>query len=358
MSTLQEVTIQVIINYSVTVPTPYHFGMAFFYCLSSFCCQLLLLIGVGSAFDPMVYNPELSTECPSGDALIDDQLLEALTTVHQRLPPQGCLRTTRDSCADILYCNSSASSGYYQIQSGSGSQVEVYCDMEGTNCGGEGGWTRVAYLNVTGTSSQCPTNFSIMTENGQRFCIRDHDGCVALPSETLGITYSQVCGYARGYTYYRPDAFYGDDTINYVRGLNEPLSGNYVDGISITYGTPSHHLWTYVAGGSEFGDQIPSYNCPCNSNINGIPVPAYVENDFYCEAAMNSGTAGWYVGDPLWDGEMCGGTERPCCNHASLPWFIKQLPNHTSENIQVRLCTDQDMPDENIGLERLAVFVK
>ena len=230
--------------------------------------------------------------------------------------------------------------------------------MEGTNCGGEGGWTRVAYLNMTDTSSQCPTNFSIMTVNNERFCIKDHKGCVTLPSKTITITYTQVCGYARGYTYYRPDAFYGDDAINYVRGRNEPLSGNYVDGISITYGTPSHHVWTYVAGNSEFGQNLASYNCPCNNNINEIPVPAYIGNDFYCEAGKNFGTKDWYVGDPLWDGEMCGGTEGPCCNHTGLPWFIRQLPNHTLGNIKVRLCTDQDMPDENIGLERLAVFVK
>ena len=82
----------------------------------------------------------------------------------------------------------------------------------------------MAYLNMTDTSSQCPTNFRIVTENGQRFCIRDHDGCVALPSETLEITYSQVCGFARGYTaYHWPDAFYGDDAITSVRGLNEPV---------------------------------------------------------------------------------------------------------------------------------------
>ena len=44
--------------------------------LSAVCCQLLLLFGVGSAFDQIVYKPaesELSTDCPSGDALFDDQ---------------------------------------------------------------------------------------------------------------------------------------------------------------------------------------------------------------------------------------------------------------------------------------------
>ena len=320
--------------------------------LSTVCCQLLLFFGLGSAFDPIVYNPvesELSTDCQSDDALFDDQLLEALATAHQRLPPQGCLRTTRDSCADILYCNSSASSGYYQIQAANGSQVEVYCDMEGTNCGGDGGWTRVAYLNVnmTDTSSQCPTNFSTETVNDTRVCIKDYEGCVALPTETFGITYSQVCGYARGYSYQSPDAF---------GGVRASLSGNYVDGVSITYGTPPHHVWTYAAGFSEEGDLPINVNCPCNSNISD-PVPVYVGNDYYCEAAFIASN-GFGIADPLWDGEMCGGTEGPCCNHTGLPWFIKQLPNHTLGSIEVRVCSDQEASDENIAIENLAVFVK
>ena len=31
--------------------------------------------------------------------------------------------------------------------------MQVYCDMEGTNCGGEGGWTSVEYVNM---SQRCP----------------------------------------------------------------------------------------------------------------------------------------------------------------------------------------------------------
>ena len=55
---------------------------------------------------------------------------------------------------------------------------------------------------------------------------------------------------------------------------------------------------------------------------------------------------------------MCGGTEGPCCNHTGLPWFIKQLPNHTLDSIEVRVCSDQEASDENIAIENLAVFVK
>ena len=41
------------------------------------------------------------------------------------------------SCYDILQSNSTAPSGYYNIILSNGSQVEVYCDMEGNHCDGE-----------------------------------------------------------------------------------------------------------------------------------------------------------------------------------------------------------------------------
>ena len=34
--------------------------------------------------------------------------------------------------------------------------MQVYCDMEGANCGGEGGWTRVAFINMTKPGATCP----------------------------------------------------------------------------------------------------------------------------------------------------------------------------------------------------------
>ena len=66
-----------------------------------------------------------------------------------QLGPPGCNPPKNRSCQEILYCFPSASSGYYQITAPNGSLVKVYCDMEGINCGGEGGWTRVAYVNMS-----------------------------------------------------------------------------------------------------------------------------------------------------------------------------------------------------------------
>ena len=329
--------------------------------LISYLAVLQFFISLASAFDPVVYPASIDTQCHSaGDAVFDDELLEALTAAHQRLPPQGCLRATRVSCADILYCNSSASSGYYQIQAANGSQVQVYCDMEGANCGGEGGWTRVFRLNMTDPSSQCPTGFSLTTQNGIRFCTRSNTGvgCTGINTDNYGLNYTQVCGFARGYAFNTPDAF----GIHNPRTSSEPLSGNYVDGVSITYGTPPNHLWTYAAGVSEDSGFNVNFACPCNTD--GVPstVPSYVGSDYYCEAGAAGDTVanrqGWITTDPLWDGMLCRGTEGPCCVSPTLPWFMRNMLNPTNDDILIRVCLDQGASDETIGLEQVEIYIK
>ena len=59
------------------------------------------------------------------------------------IPPQA---PTYTSCLDLHLNNPSAPSGSYQIVLSNGTTVNVYCNMEGTNCGGEGGWTRVTVI--------------------------------------------------------------------------------------------------------------------------------------------------------------------------------------------------------------------
>jgi len=47
---------------------------------------------------------------------------------------------------------------------------------------------------------------------------------------------------------------------------NVSIDGYYADGLSITYGSPRHHLWTYVAVILLIYDNLRDsygYNCPC-----------------------------------------------------------------------------------------------
>ena len=52
--------------------------------------------------------------------------------------------------------------GYYKIKLDNDTTVSVYCGMQGTNCDGEGGWTRIVRLNMTEPNASCPTGLMQM----------------------------------------------------------------------------------------------------------------------------------------------------------------------------------------------------
>ena len=320
------------------------------------------LLQWSGAFTPVVYNSKVlpSSQCDQSDPFEDDdqQLMEALKMAQQQLPPPECNPPT--TCSDVLRCNSSATSDYYQIQAANGSAVQVYCDTEGTNCGGEGGWMRVAYFNVTDPlmtdpSRQCPVGFRLDTINNHIACIRNStttSGCGHISTETLGFTYSRVCGYVRGYMRIFGFAFR-------PLYLNVPLSGDYVTGVSITYGTPPTHIWTYAtaadrpATNSNTGNLIYDSKCPC-STTPGTSPPLYVGNDYYCESASRFE----HRPDPLWDGLQCAADEEPCCNRTGLPWFIKNTPTPTAASIDVRVCYTGITAFQQVGVEQLELYIK
>ena len=52
-----------------------------------------------------------------------------------------------------------------------------------------------------------------------------------------------------------------------------------------------------------------------------------------------SGVSCIYSNDPLWDGQQCDGSETPCCTQPNMPWFIKTLNETTTEDIELRVCS-------------------
>ena len=110
-----------------------------------------------------------------------------------------------------------------------------------------------------------------------------------------------------------------------------------MDGISITYGNPRKHIWTLAVGLLETGDQ--QFSCPCNSPAGRQP-SSFVGSEYYCESGdhnTQSSPSTLFSNDPIWDGEGCNGDEAPCCNPPDLPWFCKELPEPTSDDLEVRI---------------------
>ena len=301
----------------------------------------LLLAGdyhVVSGFTPVTYSFQSSTaECGQSDPLHDDQLMEAISKIHEEL---GCNPPRNRSCQEILHCFPSAPSGYHEIRVPNGSLVQVYCDMEGSNCGGQGGWMRVAHVNMSQDGASCPQGLTQKNMSGLTLCGQNAAGCEGTLLSALGLSYSRVCGQLRGYQFGTTDAF-------------------NVDGASITYGTtPLKHIWTYATGLSLGINGCSTCLCPCNSGNTG-QIPPFVGSDYYCETGFNSAgspTPGhFFSNDPLWDGQQCDGVEAPCCTHPNMPWFIKTLGETTTEDIQLRLCISE--PNEEILLQSITLYV-
>ena len=86
--------------------------------------------------------------------------------------PTYCPVQTFESCSDVASQRPNATSGYYSIRLMNGSTTSVYCNIQATNCDGEGGWMRVAYLNMSEKGSTCPVGLFT-----QSYSELDHDVC-------------------------------------------------------------------------------------------------------------------------------------------------------------------------------------
>ena len=238
------------------------------------------------------------------------------------------------SCQMIYECDPNTPSGYYWVSTDSGPQ-QVYCEMNTTHCGNiTGGWTRVAHINMTDPGETCPSGLRNIT-SPQRMCSgQTPAGCYSVHYSTLGLNYTHVCGRAVGYMSTTPD---GLDAIRTSKTIDHP----YVDGLSITYGSPRHHLWTYAAGHTG--------RCFCHPNRVASP-PSFVGQHYYCDGQDGA----WNY--RMWDGEDCfaGST---CCDPPNLPWFNRALNTAISDDIEVRWCRDEQASNEDIGVELFELYV-
>ena len=260
-------------------------------------------------------------------------------------------------------------SGYYII-GGINGPLYVYCNMEEL-CGSGGGWTRLAYLDMSDSTQNCPSGFRLYQSGGVRACGRatsNDASCVSVQFPSNGISYSQVCGRVTGYQYASPDAVqHGQwiNPLNYVGGTDpkhNDIDSAYVDGVSITRGSPRQHVWTLMAGllGSAIAHD-GRFNCPCSSgSLQGPYIQSFIGNDYYCESgAGSSWTTILYTSDPLWDGEGCGSRETSCCNVPGIPWFHRDYgSNTTTDYLELRVCADQETSDEDAPVSFYEIYVK
>ena len=144
--------------------------------------------------------------------------------------------------------------------------------------------------------------------------------------------------------------------------MSQGINGYYVDGISLTYGVDSsrQHIWTFAAGLTEAGIDS-GHDCPCDSS-RFDRVPAFIGNDYFCESGLHSAwrspdTVRFYPDDVLWDGEDCISTST-CCQFNNPPWFTKNLPTATTDDIELRICTNSVPTNDDVPIELIELYVQ
>ena len=50
--------------------------------------------------------------------------------------------------------------------------------------------------------------------------------------------------------------------------------------------------------------------------------------------------------------------EGPCCNVPGIPWFHKILNSPTTDDIELRVCADQDTGDEDVPVSLYEIYIK
>ena len=65
---------------------------------------------------------------------------------------------------------------------------------------------------------------------------------------------------------------------------------------------------------------------------------------------------------PLWEGEGCTdvhATDAPCCENANFPWFCREFDQAiVTDNIELRVCLDDDRSNEDIEFDLLKLYIQ
>ncbi len=246
--------------------------------------------------------------------------------------------TVFESCAAIRMLSLPFPSGMYRLMSNN-SEEYAYCSMEHSCNGVVASWRSVVSFNINNSrNSQCPNG--LLARESPSSCIADFDG-VGCTSVTYPIngSYSCVLGKIHGYQLGTPDGFL---QYSFNRPVNATLNENYVDGVSLTHGRePRTHIWTFTAGSSD--------STPVDCGICFTNTPSYIKTHYTCDVnnfcAFNTAC----THNILWhDSRQCVGS----------PIFHRQLPNMTSDDIDMRVCRDEDSGNENILFTNIEIYVQ
>ena len=212
-------------------------------------------------------------------------------------------------------------------------------------CGGPG-WRRVAFLNMSDPNQTCPDQWRQFEHGSLRLCGRRERysaSCDSARFSTSGRGYTRVCGRIIGYQYNTPDAafhyYYEGKPGNQI---NEP----YIDGVSVTHGIRRKHIWSFFAA-------YTPHDCCSGRHLNHTRSLGFIGDNFFCDSAhrVSHPEDNLFTGHPLW------GDLSSCTPHSG-PWFYATLTVPSIHDIEVRLCADESVENEDTPLQLVEIYVK
>lgn len=197
--------------------------------------------------------------------------------------------------------------------------------------------------------------------------------CSPLFIEVGSTKFNSVCAKAVGYQMGFPDAYA-------ITSLPHSADSLYADGLSITYGFPRYHIWTYAVGSSRnkiYETYAPT--CPCTG---GQPSPAFVGSYQYCDSGYSTAPPSkslaniqahdYTVYSEINNDTSLWGDDCVCCKYGTrppvdvdpnvkAPWFARhnlQLEGEVTKRFEVRLCEHEIDMQEGALLTEFELYIK
>ena len=214
-------------------------------------------------------------------------------------------------------------------------------------CGKVGPWRRVVYINPT-VDNSCPSGLIMVPVASKQACAGTVDNGCSSVIFTVDQNYNNICGIVQGYQFSSTSGFAAsvdpDKTIN--------INDTYVDGISITQGSPRKHVWTYAT----YREEGHFLKCLCGTSDGYVeyPAPGFVGDDYYCETGFVTYENRIASEDPLWDGKGCTLPENRCCERYG--WFHKTVPS-SDDHIELRWCRDNKAYSGDVYTDLAEIWV-
>ena len=212
---------------------------------------------------------------------------------------------------------------------------------------------------MTIPGQSCPDALKLRTSNSLRLCGKTTgNSCDSFILPVDGQTYQQVRGKVKAYQYGTTDGFLRWRGGRPVGGSDD-IESVYVDGISITHGqSPRNHVFTYVVGWRQYNvERNPERdNASCPSAGYGQPQPDFVGDNYICSSGNPGPRLSWslFPNTPLFS-NILGNCMNCGDDH---PFFCVNLPAPTTDDLEIRVCADEGLGNEDIRIESMDFYIR